>query len=184
MKREDGGPGRSLYNDYVMHQAVFQSLRSTFSTAYVPGCYHYVSSDHHAWWDEHLARFPRNFQITCNVLVTDRIPPFPEAVRNTLIELYCPEPLKSSIRSSEPDQDCLVRPYLGRRRHCQTQSRFKAFSLRNYPLHLDQIEDLGLDGVLYAQIMAETLAILYVSYFLTHYSHLHHGLMPERFSVL
>ena len=161
MKREDGGPGRSLYNDYVMHQAVFQSLCSSLSKAYVPVCHQYVSSDYQAWWDEHLPRFPKNFQISCNVLVTDRIPPFPKAVRNTIIDLYCPESLKTSIRSSEPDQDCLIRLYLGRRRHFQTQSRFKAFSLRNYPLHLDQIEGLGLDGVLYAQIMAETLAILY-----------------------
>lgn len=163
MKREDGGPGRSLYNDYLMHQTVFQNLGFSLSTAYVPGCYQYVSSDHQAWWDEHLPKFPKKFQISCNVLVTERIPPFPKAVRNNLIDLYCPESLKSSIRSSEPDQDCLIRPYLGRRRHFQPQSRFKAFSLRNHPLHLDQIESLGLDGALYAQIMAETLAILYVS---------------------
>lgn len=161
MKREDGGPGRSLYNDYEMHLAVFRSLYARLSTASVPGCHQYVSSDHQAWWEDHLSRFPKTVQIPCNVLVTDRIPPFPKAVRNTIIDLYCPESLQSSIRSSEPDQDCLIRPYLGRRRHFQTQSRFKAFSLRNHPLHLDQIEGLGLDGTLYAKIMAETLAILY-----------------------
>ena len=184
MKREDGGPGRSLYNNYLMHQAVFQSLYSSSSTAYVPGCYQYISSDHQAWWDEHLSRFPKKFQISCNVLVTDRITPFPKAVRNTLIDLYCPEPLKPSIRSSEPDQDCLIRPYLGRRRHFQPQSRFKAFSLRKHPLYLDQIEGLGLDGALYAQIITETLATLYVSYLLIHYSHFHYGLGLETFSTL
>ncbi len=65
------------------------------------------------------------------------------------------------ISSSEPDHDCLIRPYLGRRRRFEMQSRFKAFSLRNYPLHADQIEDLGLDGALYARVMAETLAVMY-----------------------
>lgn len=38
---------------------------------------------------------------------------------------------------------------------------FKSFSLRNFPLHIDQIEDLGLPAILYAQILAETLAELY-----------------------
>ena len=56
---------------------------------------------------------------------------------------------------------CLVRPYLGRRRRLEKQSKSKSFSLRNYPLHIDQIEELKLDGKLYARIMAETLAHLY-----------------------
>ncbi len=161
MKREDEGPGRSLHNDYVMHQAVLESLYRIPSTAFVPGCYQYISSDYQAWWDEHLSRFPKDFQIPCNTLLTDRIPPFPNLVRNTIIDMYCPESIKSSIRLSEPDRDCLIRPYLGRRRCFGAQSRFKAFSLRNYPLHVDQIEDLGLDGFLYARIIANTLAVLY-----------------------
>ena len=161
MKREDGGPGRSLYSDYVMHQRVLESLSATISTAYVPDCYQYIPSTNQTWWDEHLSRFPKDFQILCNILITQRIPPFPKAARNNIIDLYCPESLKSSIRSSEPDQDCLIRPYLGRRRRSEKQSRFQAFSLRNYPLHLDQIEVLKLNAVLYARIMAETLAFLY-----------------------
>lgn len=43
-------------------------------------------------------------------------------------------------------------------------SRFKVFSLRNYPLDADQMEDIGIssdDMQQYAKIMAETLAILH-----------------------
>ena len=160
MKREDGGPGRSLHNDYVMHQEILKSLCDRSSTAYVPGCYQYIPGDHQAWWDEHLSRFPKDFQIPCNILLVDRIPPFPDSVRNTIIDKYCPESLNSAIKLSEPDRDCIIRLYLGRRRR-SVRSRFKAFSLRNYPLHADQVEDLALDGSLYARIMAETLAVLY-----------------------
>ena len=39
--------------------------------------------------------------------------------------------------------------------------RFESFSLRNFPLHVDQMEDKNLDTILYAQMMAETLAQLY-----------------------
>lgn len=160
-KREDGGPGRSLHNDYIMHQKVLESLPLNRSRVGVPGCHHFVYNDDRTWWDKQVLRFPKDFQIRCNILITDRIPPFPQEVRDTITDLYCPESLRSSIKLSKPDQDCLIRPYLGRRRRLEKQSRFQAFSLRNYPLHIDQIEESGLDSVLYAKIMAETLAGLY-----------------------
>lgn len=162
-KREDGGPGRSLYTDYIMHMKALQSLSHQDHPICVPTCHRYVQNDDKAWWDTNMPAFPKDFQISCNLLVTDRIPPFPEGVRNTITERYCPPALISSIKSSKPDEDCLIRPYLGRRRHVQKQkqSRFQAFSLRNFPLHVDQIEELQLDGALYARIMAETLARLY-----------------------
>jgi len=68
--------------------------------------------------------------------------------------------------ASEPDKDCLIRPYLGRRRTRKphTSSRFTGFSLRNFPLHLDQLESLGItpsDIQQYARTMAETLATMH-----------------------
>lgn len=160
-KREDGGPSRSLHNDYIMHQKSLQSLSTSQSRVRVPGCHQYIYCDDRTWWDERISRFPKDFQVPCNILITDRIPPFPKAVRDNITNLYCPESLRTSIKLSEPDQDCLIRPYLGRRRRLEKQSRFQAFSLRNYPLHIDQIEELDLDSILYARIMAETLADLY-----------------------
>ena len=55
-------------------------------------------------------------------------------------------------------------PYLGRRRHgngSERPKRFEAFSLKNFPLHLDQMEQLDLDVVSYAGTMAEALAIMH-----------------------
>ncbi|MCJ1411790.1 hypothetical protein MMC19_005882 [Ptychographa xylographoides] len=161
IKREDGGPGRSLFNDYNMHKIILENLTVSQTRISVPGCHQYVSSDDRTWWNERISGFPKDFQVPCNALVTDRIVPFPQAVRDFLIDAYCAEPLRSSIKISEPDQDCLIRPYLGRRRRIAKQSKFHGFSLRNYPLHIDQIEELALDGAVYARIMAETLADLY-----------------------
>ncbi|KAL8689394.1 MAG: hypothetical protein Q9218_004931 [Villophora microphyllina] len=158
VKREDGGPGRSLHNDYIMHQKILETTSQLRVS--VPACHQYVSRED-PWWNERLSAFPAPL-LPCNGLITDRIPPSPEAVRHNIIDLYCPEALKSSIKDSEPDRDCLIRPYLGRRRRgTSKQSRFQAFSLRNYPLHLDQIEELSLDSLLLARIMAETLAEIY-----------------------
>ncbi|KAL8733189.1 MAG: hypothetical protein Q9181_003672 [Wetmoreana brouardii] len=162
IKREDGGPGRSLYNDFIMHRKVLESLSACHSRIRIPACHRYVCAEV-TWWNERILRFPDDFQIPCNALVTERIPQFPRSVRDTIVELYYPESLKPSIKLSEPNQDCLIRPYLGRRRRSasSTPSRFQAFSLRNYPLHIDQIEELGLNSILYARLMAETLAIIY-----------------------
>ena len=162
VKREDGGPGRSLQNDYEMHMHVIRTL--SHPSVQIPDCLEFVTSTNHQWWDKQLLKFPDEYQISCNTLVSQRIQPFSAKVRETIIETYCPEPLRpriDSIKSSEPNQDCLIRPYLGRRRRLEKQSRYKSFSLRNYPLHADQIEELGLDGKLYARIMADALAGLY-----------------------
>ncbi|KAI4114211.1 MAG: hypothetical protein LQ345_004975 [Seirophora villosa] len=163
-KREDGGPGRSLYNDYTMHLKALESLHTHHEhRVCVPACHGYVPSDDRTWWDSNLSAFPKGSQISCNVLITERIPPFLDGARSAIIERYCPEELTASIKSSKPDEDCLIRPYLGRRRLVprRKQSQFRAFSLRNYPLHVDQIEELQLDGALYARVMAKTLASLY-----------------------
>ncbi|MCJ1327975.1 hypothetical protein MMC10_004650 [Thelotrema lepadinum] len=139
IKRGDGGSGRSLHNDYIMHQKAIESL----STSYVrvPGCHQYIDAEDRSWWDLNISKFPENVQIPCNALVSDRIPPFRQKIRETLIDAYCPTDSHSLIKTSEPDQDCLIRIYLGRRRRHVKQSKFHAFSLRNYPLHIDQVEE-------------------------------------------
>ncbi|KAI4129772.1 MAG: hypothetical protein LQ338_002082 [Usnochroma carphineum] len=156
-KRGKGASGRSLYNDYVMHQKVLQTLRAGQSRVQVPDCHKYILADDSTWWDAHSSLFPPDFRR--NVLVSERIPPFPQEVRHFITDLYCREPLRPTIKSSESNQDCLIRLYLGRRR--LHKSGYKFFSLHNFPLQLDQIEELGLDRALYAKILAKTLAELY-----------------------
>lgn len=162
-KREDGGPGRSLYNDFLMHGRAYKALSALQSQVVVPVCHKFVPLHDHSWWDEQKSSFPVDYQVPCNILITERIRPFSKLIRDTITDLYCPEALRSSIKSSEPDQDCLIRAYLGRRRRSARQSRFQAFSLRNYPLHIDQMEEMKLDTFAYARIMAETLANLHWS---------------------
>ncbi|KAE8413113.1 zinc finger protein-domain-containing protein [Aspergillus pseudocaelatus] len=81
---------------------------------------------------------------------------------------YCPPEISNQILSSTSNQACLVRPYLGRTRTYGTamnvNSRFRGFSLQNYPLHLDQIVELGIPSdhiECYAAMMGEALATLH-----------------------
>jgi hypothetical protein len=156
-KREDGGLARSLRNDYEKHQRILHALNNLPETKpriHVPRCYTFIQPTHERWWIEHLPRFPDGYS-PCNTIHAQRIPPFPAATRERLVAQYCPAELRAEILSSETNQDCLVRPYLGRRRtqahahghqHQPARAKFKAFSLRNYPLHVDQMEELGISG--------------------------------------
>ena len=147
-----------------MHLKVLKTLSGRLLRLLVPACHEYVSCHNQKYWDERLSRFPKEFQVPCNALISERIPPFTKQVCDILIEQYCPDSLRSNvevIKSSEPNQDCLIRRYLGRRRGLEKQSRYKSFSLRIYPRQIDQSEDHKLDEKLYARIMAETLAHLY-----------------------
>ncbi|KAJ5923673.1 hypothetical protein N7454_008918 [Penicillium verhagenii] len=169
-KREDGGPDRSLKNDFEMHRRILRSFRTSADfletlQIQIPACHNFIDAGDQEWWTQNLSRFPPGYT-PCNILQSQRIPPLPEAVRHLIIEKYCPPRIVEQITTSKPDKDCLIRPYLGRRRtrRQNSTSRFTAFSLRNYPLHIDQMESLGLpigDVQKYARAMAGTLAVMH-----------------------
>ncbi|KAJ6021508.1 zinc finger protein [Penicillium herquei] len=172
-KREDGGPDRSLENDFEMHNQILKSVKK-FSNCYktqndlhiyIPACYNFISATEQAWWSTNLSRFPSGYT-PCNILKSQRIPPFSQVVRQILIDNFRPPNIAKQITISKPDKDCLVRPYLGRRRtrRLNSTSQFTGFSLRNYPLHLDQMESLGItinDIQQYTRAMAEILALMH-----------------------
>jgi hypothetical protein len=159
MKREDGGPGRSLINDYDMHKLVLETALQEVSVC-VPRWPNFVNSDD-GWCDMNLTRFPTGYT-ACNVLCAERIPPLLQEVRHRLIDRYCPPASIATIKANDADRDCLVRPYLGRRK-IQNEARRgrNFFSLRNYPLHLNQAEELKLPILRYARAMAEMLATMH-----------------------
>ncbi|KAJ5795453.1 uncharacterized protein N7518_003993 [Penicillium psychrosexuale] len=173
-KREDGNAARSLQNDFEMHNRVLQSRqtlmnlrKSTQVEIQIPSCHNFIEPKNKEWWAANLERFPQGYT-SCNMIEAQRIPPFGEPTRHLLIQAFCPDEIKQIIIKSEPDQDCTIRLYLGRRRtHTQdskTFSQFRAFSLRNYPLHEDQLEELAIttdDLQQYARTMAEALAMMH-----------------------
>lgn len=169
-KREDGGPDRSLINDFEMHHRVIQSFRTLPTLQFriqIPACYDFIEATDQKWWSVNHQKFPPGYTTPCNMIQSQRIPPFSDTIRRVLISKYCPPKIMQEIIASDPNKDCLVRPYLGRRRTRKphtTMSRFTAFSLRNFPLHIDQFEELGMtthDVSQYARAMAETLAIMH-----------------------
>lgn len=175
-KREDGNPARFLRNDFEIHKRVLEARKTLMELRksnqiqiQIPSCHKFIDGEDKEWWAANRERFPyAQGYVSCNMVEVERIPSFEESTRKLLIRKFCARGLRRKINQNEPDRDCLVRPYLGRRRihtrDSETLSQFKAFSLRNYPLHEDQMEELGIpveDRRRYAQIMAETLALMH-----------------------
>ncbi|KAL3464547.1 zinc finger protein-domain-containing protein [Aspergillus heterothallicus] len=161
-KREDGSSHRSLFHDFETHQHILPA--NSTCNINIPLCHRFIAPTD-AWWADNLDQFPLGDE-PCNMIEMQRIPPVAESARKLLIQRYCPTSLVNEILRSETNRDCLIRPYLGRRRIRPTSapSRFKAFSLRNYPLHLNQMEEIGIpeeDILGYSRKMADTLAFLH-----------------------
>ncbi|XXH02213.1 hypothetical protein Hte_008581 [Hypoxylon texense] len=164
IKREDGGPGRLLLNDYEIHQTLLESYArcpSQLATFQIPECYDFVNEIYEGWETTNiLARFPLGYS-PCNILISQRITPFPHDARNGIIDRFCPPSLVDTARADRNNDDCLIRPYLGRRKRTRHESRIRIFSLRNYPLDINQMGELGLDPFAYSKVMAQALAFMH-----------------------
>lgn len=152
IKREDGGPSRSLANDFTMHQRALEALNqlpAKHKQFRIPQCYRFITPEDTSWWAENLPLFPPGYS-PCNAISSERIPPFPEHIPALLLKKFCPFSPEASrqIMTSASNRACLIRPYIGRQRTYPTgmnvRSRFRGFSLLNFPLHIDQMSELGI----------------------------------------
>lgn len=163
IKRAKLGYEEALFNDCVRHKEVLESFArrcSLVGLLHVPKLLAYIDEGETEFWTENGYLFPWVYQTPSALLLTERILPLPKAIRFALIDKYFPEQAKEEARTSEGNKDCLVRLYLGKRRDPHRMKPTRA-SLRNYNLHLDQMEDLALDTRAFAGTMARALAIMH-----------------------
>lgn len=172
----------SLWNDYLVHTKVYESFKSAREIEVrVPTPNGYVNSglegESKRWWAINGTKFPPDSEmpIPSDLIIMQRIPPVPRIVRRALIDLYvyltshnlannnrfCPRQLKARALQDDTNRDCLIRVYLGSRRVNPSVESTKTFSLRNFNLHLNQIEEIGVDPRKWAVQMGRVLAILH-----------------------
>ena len=163
LSMEDGAEG--LWNDFVMHNRISDSFErcSQFTRdCFVPKCEEFVVRDDREWWAKNGDMFPseKDYRVPNHLLIAERILPLPKPIRDSLIDLYCPNGGKENARKSPGNKAYLARVYLGKRRdHDRPPSQF--FSLKNFQLHLDQMEEVGLNVMGLATIMTDALAVLH-----------------------
>ncbi|OTA03791.1 hypothetical protein A9Z42_0042910 [Trichoderma parareesei] len=179
MKREDGSTGRSISHEYRMHQKI-TTIPSPFTSFAIPQSAGFLDAEDDAAWSAILPRLPPDYT-ACNAIVSEKILPVKDSARRLLVQTFRPDVDAEDIMRSQSNKHCLVRPYLGRRRFYQSemgaastgeserqqqQQRrrrrlLRAISLRNFPLHMDQMEQLGIDPSGYAVAMADALAVMH-----------------------
>ncbi|KAH9871632.1 hypothetical protein J1614_005887 [Plenodomus biglobosus] len=160
-------PGQStdqLWNDFVMHtkvSEVFDEFGRDKLQVRVPIHKYFVGLDDSVWWNKNLDRFPKQLvDAPSNLMCAERILPLAKSIRESLIDQYCPPAARETFKADRANKDCLVRLYLGTRRKPRN-SRFSGFQLRNFPLFLDQMEELELDVADFAKAIGEALAVMH-----------------------
>jgi hypothetical protein len=163
IKREDGDPHRSITNEHFIHQLVVQSLQLNPQYARnfrIPLCRGFLSKEDEGW-SLVLPRPPPGSK-TCNALLSEKVQPLSEDVRKLLVSKFARGGSDQDAIINDKNEHCVIRPYLGRRKKDWGNTNLSSFfSLRNFPLDLDRMIELGLDVQNYTKVMAEGLAFLH-----------------------
>jgi hypothetical protein len=155
-----------LWNDYLIHTRVLEAFKgATVEDLHIPKAFWFIEpKTGNAWWKINEDCFPPKYSAEPrpNVLCTERILPIPEELREAIIDLWCPDLLKSVAKAEPANNDCLVRVYLGASRRQRTRP-LTMFQLRNFNLYVDQIRELNQlsDYEEVASNMGKALAIMH-----------------------
>ena len=155
-----------LSTDYQMHKLVysaFESLGSVSLPVHIPRCEAWVAPQDTEFWNSKRAFFPEETTILNYALLSEHIFPLPLPVRESIVDALCPKAVKNSkveFLNKAENKDCLARLYLGRRNDSRKMEA-RNVRLRNFALHIDEMERLGIDAKIYAIPMAHALAILH-----------------------
>ncbi|KAF4964383.1 hypothetical protein FSARC_7682 [Fusarium sarcochroum] len=166
IKREDGSSGRSLVNEHYIHQLVIQAieLNPQHATSFrVPLCRGFLHKHDDEDWSRVLPRLPPG-STACNALLSEKVQPVSEQARNLIVAKFAKAEGHDhdAIINDKKNEHCLIRPYLGRRKRDRGYTgRPTFFSLRNFPLYVNRMIELGLDVESYTKVMAEGLAFLH-----------------------
>ncbi|KAJ5143409.1 uncharacterized protein N7515_002196 [Penicillium bovifimosum] len=160
----------NLRHEFLVHRAVSaafdQYKHATHSLVHVPKPHEFISrTENHTFWDEVLPKMPPAYRTRGDVVKMDRILPLPKVVRKALItHIYSrdrnPDTADIETLLNEPEnKHCLARIYLGQ--IIGPMNLDNAAPLRNFPLYLGFMEELGVNAVALANEMGKAYAILH-----------------------
>ncbi|CAH0017977.1 unnamed protein product [Clonostachys rhizophaga] len=94
------------------------------------------------------------------IICLERIMPLPKLIRDNLIKLYFKPENRRKALADKANNNCLCRPYLGKRSSeiAPDKRKKELQTLQNFPLYLDQLEELEMEPLTIAQDMAMGLA--------------------------
>ncbi|MCJ1384042.1 hypothetical protein MMC17_007158 [Xylographa soralifera] len=162
----------AMWNDFNLTNTVHNAMADTrellqdvfpkVTLPRIPQCIEFLLPESKDYWKEALPRFPTSHREKGAVFQVDLIRPLSQIVREALKDLYFEdsEDIRQEARNDQENEHCLVRVYLGERETADQESTSHN-SLRNFPMRLNMIEDLGLEKFALATEMAIALAIIH-----------------------
>lgn len=158
---------RREFNTHCDVSAAFERYRNaTHSLVHVPKPYSFIlESQNDAFWNEVLPNIPRAYRTRGNVVTMERILPLPKVVRKALINHFCCRERDLSITEIESllnnpsNKHCLARVYLGKTDGPINQDH--PAPLRNFPLYLSSMQELGINTLALAEEMGKAYATLH-----------------------
>ena len=159
-KRAFPGWETDLRFDFAMHQAclaAFERHGGEGLRIYVSRLYDLVDANNDEWWQTVGRTLPKTSERR-PVVVSERIHPLPEVVRILLISTFCDPAKRDAVINNAENRDALVRVYLGRRGISEYPS---TFSLRNFELTLDMMDQMELPKLYYAKLLGQALAVIH-----------------------
>lgn len=167
-----GSDQAALWRDFCYTNKVYCAVADTqtalqqafpdLTIPRTPMCYDFHLATNEKFWANTLPLFPASHLTKQPVFSVDRILPLPEEVRHCLIDMFFDESeaVQTKAKQDPENKDCLVRVYLGEEESIEQQSAVYD-SLRNFPMRLNMMEDLGLEINELAAEMAVGLAIVH-----------------------
>ena len=160
----DSSLAEKLYNDCCMHKRIedaFNTVPSQYSQDLaIPKFEQWIAPDAVGFWKRYGPLILGDSPSFC--LLSERIDPLPAPIRQALVRTFAPPTIREKeFIALEENTDCLVRIYMSRRMKGSRSGDGKKFSLRNFELHIDEMETLGLPLEEYATIMANAYAVMH-----------------------
>jgi len=152
--------------DFLTHKRVYDSFAAASQireNIHIPRAIGWVSPTTTAFWQAKKELFPADVVTPNFGLISEHIFPVPMPVREAIVDALLPKAIKDNkaqFMGKAENKDCLIRIYLGRRKDTRKMDP-SSVRLRNFPLHVNEMERLGLDVAAYAKVMAQALAFMH-----------------------
>ncbi|KAK0667197.1 hypothetical protein QBC41DRAFT_229040 [Cercophora samala] len=142
----------NLLNEVGIHHEVWKAFQQWNHLVTVKVPIILSSSDNlGARWADKLSLFPPGYQAPSRIITMERILPLTKEARRAL------------VLNKQENKHCLVRTYLGRGkgRAKPRMDEHGQVSLRNFPLYLEGLREMGVDVVRLAEEMGRAVAVMH-----------------------
>ncbi|KAJ5894631.1 hypothetical protein N7495_006322 [Penicillium taxi] len=152
----------NLRHEYKLHCAVsaaFEIYSPILQiTIRVPRPLEFIAAENDVFWSSIFSKLPQPYRQRGDIVKMERVLPLTKVVRRALITRFSPKSSTEKIEellNCPENKHCFVRPYMGK------QNGPGQFSLRNFPLYLQSMEDLHMDLDELATSMGKAYAIMH-----------------------